>query len=84
MKVALKEINDDPAGAAALWVKADKSKLTAAEAEKIIRDKENKWTMTPEKVMVVADYMSRVKMIPVGPKNWKDMFIDAVHDLPGS
>jgi NitT/TauT family transport system substrate-binding protein len=84
MKIAMKDINDDPAGAAALWVKADKSKLTAADAEKIIRDKENKWTMTPEQVMVVADYMSRVKMIPVAPKSWKDMFIDAVHDLPGS
>lgn len=84
MQIAMKDINDDPAGAAALWVKADKSKLTPADAEKIIRDKENKWTMTPEKVMVVADYMGRVKMIPVTPKSWKDMFIDSVHDLPGS
>jgi NitT/TauT family transport system substrate-binding protein len=84
LKIAMKEINDDPAGSAALWVKADKSKLTPADAEKIIRDKENKWTMAPEKVMVVADYMGRVKMIPVAPKSWKDMFIDAVHDLPGS
>ena len=84
LRVAMKDIHDDPAGMAALWVKADKSKLTPAEAEKIIRDPENKWTMTPEKVMVVADYMGRVKMIPVTPKSWKDMFIDAVHDLPGS
>jgi NitT/TauT family transport system substrate-binding protein len=80
----MKEINDDPAGSAALWVKADKSKLTPAEAEKIIRDPENKWTMTPEKVMAVADYMGRVKMIPAAPKSWKDMFIDSVQDLPGS
>ena len=84
MKIAMKDIHDDPAGMAALWVKADKSKLTPAEAEKIVRDPENKWTMAPEKVMVVADYMGRVKMIPVTPKSWKDMFIDGVHDLPGS
>jgi NitT/TauT family transport system substrate-binding protein len=84
MRIAMKDIHDDPAGMAALWVKADKSKLTSAEAEKIIRDPENKWTMAPEKVMVVADYMGRVKMIPVTPKSWKDMFVDAVHDLPGS
>jgi NitT/TauT family transport system substrate-binding protein len=84
LRIAMKEINGDPAGSAALWVKADKSKLSPAEAEKIIRDKENKWTLTPEKVMVVADYMGRVKMIPVAPKTWKDMFIDAIHDLPGS
>jgi NitT/TauT family transport system substrate-binding protein len=84
LRIAIKEINDDPAGSAALWVKADKSKLLPAEAEKIIRDKENKWTLTPEKVMVVADYMGRAKMIPATPKSWKDLFIDAIHDLPGS
>ena len=84
VRIAMKEIHDDPAGMAALWVKADKSKLPVAEAEKIIRDPENSWSMTPQKTMVVADYMSRVKMVPVAPKDWKDMFIDAVHDLPGS
>jgi NitT/TauT family transport system substrate-binding protein len=84
MRAAIKDIYDDPAGMAALWVKADKSKLTPGEAEKIIRDPENKWTLTPEKTMVFADYMARVKMIPEAPKSWKDMFIDAIHDLPGS
>ena len=84
LRIAMKDINDDPAAAAALWVKADKSKLTPAEAEKIIRDKENTWTMTPQKVMVVADYMSRVGMVPAKAASWKDMFIDAVHNLPGS
>jgi len=84
LRIAMKEINEDPAGSAALWVKADKSKLTPAEAEKIIRDKENTWTLTPQKTMVVADYMGRVKMIPAVPASWKDMFIDAVHNLPGS
>ena len=80
----MKDINDDKAAAAALWVKADKSKLTPAEAEKIIRDKENTWTMTPQKVMDVASYMARVKMVPETPASWKDLFIDAVHNLPGS
>src|SRR5665647_132033 len=72
------------AAAAALWVKADKSKLTPAQAEHIIRDKENTWTMTPQKVMDFASYMGRVGMIPVTPTSWKDMFIDDIHNLPGS
>jgi NitT/TauT family transport system substrate-binding protein len=82
-RAATKFINDDPAAAAALWVKADNSKLSAAEAEKIIRDKVNVWTMTPQKLGMMAAYMGRAGMIPVTPKSWKDMFIDAVHDLPG-
>jgi NitT/TauT family transport system substrate-binding protein len=81
---AMKEIKADPHAAAELWVKADKSKIPVADAEKIIRDPENQWTTTPRKTMVFADYMSRVKMIPVKPASWKDMFIDAVHNLPGS
>ena len=84
MRAAMKDIQDDPAAAATLWVRADKSKLTPAEAEHIIRDKENTWTMTPQKVMDVASYMGRVGMIPVTPKGWKDMFIDDIHSLPGS
>ncbi len=80
---AIKFINDDPAAAAALWVKADNSKISVAEAEKIIRDKVNVWTMTPQKLGVMASYMGRAGMIPVTPSSWKDMFIDAIHDLPG-
>ncbi len=81
---AMKQIHDDPAGAAALWVKADKSKLSPAEALKIIQDKENTWTMTPQKTMVFAEYMARVGMVPVKATSWKDMFFDAIHNLPGS
>ena len=43
-------------------MKAENSKLPAAEAEKIIRLPENEWTMTPKKVMAYADFMSRVKV----------------------
>lgn len=84
LRIAMKEINDDPAGSAALWVTADKSKLTPAQAEKIIKDKDNTWTMTPQKVMDVAGYMGRVGMIPVTPASWKDMFISNIQNLPGS
>lgn len=84
LRIAMKDINDNPAAAAELWVKADKSKLTPEQALKIIKDPENTWTMTPQKVMVVAGYMGRVGMVPATPTDWKEMFVDAVHNLPGS
>jgi NitT/TauT family transport system substrate-binding protein len=84
LDAAIKQIHDDPAAAATLWVKADKSKLPAEEAERMIKLPENNWTMTPLKTMVFADYMARVGMVPVKATSWKDMFIDAVHNLPGS
>jgi len=84
LRTAIKQIHDDPAAAAALWIQADKSKLPVAEAERIIKLPENSWTDTPLKTIVFADYMARVGMVPVKATSWKDMFIDAIHDLPGS
>jgi NitT/TauT family transport system substrate-binding protein len=81
---AIKYIKSDPDGAAALWVKNTKSKLPVEEVARIVKLPENEWTMTPKKTMVFAEYMSRVGMIPVKPTSWKDYYIDAVHNLPGS
>lgn len=81
---AIKYIKSDPDGAAALWVKNTKSKLPVEEVARIVKLPENEWTMTPKKTMVFAEYMSRVGMIPVKPASWKDYYIDAVHNLPGS
>lgn len=81
---AIKYIKSDPDGAAALWVKNTHSKLPVAEVARIVKLPENEWTMTPKKTMVFAEYMSRVGMIPVKPTSWKDYYIDAIHNLPGS
>ncbi len=84
LDIAIKEIHADPAGSAALWVRVNHSKLPVAEAERIITLPENTFTTTPQKVMVVANYMADAKMVPIRPTSWKDMFIDAIHNLPGS
>jgi NitT/TauT family transport system substrate-binding protein len=81
---AMKMIAQDPAAAAAIWVKAESSKLPADYIEKLIRLPENKWTIVPKKVMVYADYMGRVGMIPARPASWRDVFFPDVHRLPGS
>jgi sulfonate transport system substrate-binding protein len=81
---AMKQIAADPAAAAALWVKAEGSKLSPAEAERIIRLPENEWTTVPKKIMDYADYMSRVGMLPVKPSSWRDVYFEDSHQLPGS
>lgn len=81
---AMKLIAADPAAAAALWVKAENSKLPAAEAERIIRLPENEWTMVPKKIMAYADFMARAGMIPAKPANWQELFFPDTHGLPGS
>jgi ABC-type nitrate/sulfonate/bicarbonate transport system substrate-binding protein len=84
LDIAMKEIKNDPKGSAALWVRVNHSKLPVEEAERIIELPENTFTTTPQKVMVVANYMADAKMVPNRPARWQDMFIDAIHKLPGS
>ena len=84
MRDAVKYVKADPASAAALWVKSNHSRLPVAEVEDIIKKPENRFTIVPERTMAFANYMADVKMVPNRPKSWKDMYIKAIHDLPGS
>jgi len=81
---AVKFINANRKEAAEIWVRAENSRMPAAEAERIIRLPENEWTMTPKKVMAYADFMSRNGLIPARPDSWKDLFFPEVRGLPGS
>lgn len=81
---AMAFIKSDPAAAAALWVKAENSKLSPQDAEKIIRLPENEWTTTPKKIMDYADFMHRTGMIATKPAAWSEPFFDDAHKLPGS
>lgn len=81
---SISRIKADPAAAAAIWVKAEKSKLSAADAEKIIRDPKNEWTTTPKKVLVYLDYMNRAGLVKAETKNWQDIFFSGLHDRKGS
>jgi NitT/TauT family transport system substrate-binding protein len=81
---AVKFINANRKEAAEIWVRAENSRMPAAEAERIIRLPENEWTMTPKKVMAYADFMSRNGLIPARPESWKDLFFPEMHGLPGS
>lgn len=77
-------IKADPAAAAAIWIKAENSKISAADAEKIIRDPNNVWTTTPKKVLVYLDYMNRAGLVAAKTTNWRDIFFDGIHSADGS
>jgi NitT/TauT family transport system substrate-binding protein len=81
---AIKQIDTDPAAAAALWVRAENAKLSAEYIEKLIRLPENEWTMVPKKVMSYAEYMGRVGMLRSRAATWRDIFFEDAHGLPGS
>ena len=76
-------INSDPAGAAALWVKAENAKIQPSEAERIIRLSQNEWTTTPKKVLVYLEFMNRVGLVAAKTTDWRDLFFKDIHAAAG-
>ncbi|MBN8967015.1 MAG: ABC transporter substrate-binding protein [Rhizobiales bacterium] len=84
LEESMSRIKSDPAAAAAIWIKAENSKLSAADAEKIIRDPKNEWTTTPKKILVYLDYMNRAGLVSAKTTNWQDVFFSGIHGANGS
>jgi NitT/TauT family transport system substrate-binding protein len=81
---AEKILRDEPARAAAIYVKLDNPKMDPAEVERMIRLPENEWTIVPKNMMAYCTFMHRVGALSVQPASWKDLFFPEVGDLPGS
>jgi NitT/TauT family transport system substrate-binding protein len=84
LESVMRRIKDDPAAAARAWIKAENSRMSAAEAEKLIRLPENEWTTVPKKIEDYAEFMARTGLIPTKPANWKDVFFPDIHGVAGS
>jgi NitT/TauT family transport system substrate-binding protein len=84
LEESMTRIKSDPAKAAAIWIKAENSKLSPADAEKIIRDSQNEWTTTPKKILTYLDYMNRAGLVSTKTSDWKDIFFSGIHGAPGS
>ena len=78
----MQQIARDPAAAAALWVRAENSKLSPDYVTRLIRL--NEWTMVPKKIMPYADFMHRTGFLPVKPANWQEVFFPDMHNLLGN
>jgi NitT/TauT family transport system substrate-binding protein len=84
LEESMTRIKADPAAAAAIWVKAENSKLSPADAEKIIRNPQNEWTTTPKKILTYLDYMNRAGLVTTKTNDWKNIFFSGIHGVPGS
>jgi NitT/TauT family transport system substrate-binding protein len=81
---AMRSINDDPAGAARLYIEAEKSKLPPDLVETIIRADDTRFTIEPQATMKFADFMARTGSIKAAPSSWKDLFFPEIHGRKGS
>jgi NitT/TauT family transport system substrate-binding protein len=83
LEEAIDLIKSDPRRAAETYVKAEDPKLDPAWVEKMIRDPENVFTMTPQNVMKFADFMAKTGAIRQSPASWKELF-PLLAERPGS
>jgi NitT/TauT family transport system substrate-binding protein len=74
----------DPKGAAEIYLKVTKEKITVDELTAIIKQPDAVFSATPVRYMLWADYMHRIGMIKQKPASWKDFTFPLIHDRNGS
>ncbi|WP_207477121.1 ABC transporter substrate-binding protein [Arenibaculum pallidiluteum] len=74
----------NPKEAAALYIKAENSKLEPAFVENLVTDKATRFTSAPENTMKFAEFMHQVGLIKEKPASWKDLFVPELHGKAGS
>jgi NitT/TauT family transport system substrate-binding protein len=77
-------IKANPKEAAALYIKAENSKLAPDFVEGIIRDKDVNFTTIPEGAQKFADFEAKVGLIKQAPASWRDLFWSGLGEKPGS
>lgn len=76
---AMARINADPDAAAKVWLDAEHPKISDAEAKKIVRDPETKWTTAPQNIFAFYQYMYKVGIVTAKAASWKDPFFPSMN-----
>jgi len=81
---AMARINADPAAAAKIWLQTEHPKISKAEAEKIVRDPQTKWTTAPQNIFAFYQYMHKAGIVTTEASSWKDLFFPGMKLASGS
>jgi ABC-type nitrate/sulfonate/bicarbonate transport system substrate-binding protein len=77
-------VNDKPAEAARLYVTSERSRSSADDILKDIKQDGLKYVMTPTGLIKFATFMRKIGMTKAVPASWKDYAFEHLHGLPGS
>jgi len=81
---AIELIRTDKPKAAAIYVKAEPSKLPAEYFAKVLEDPDVRFTLAPENSVKIAEYLARIGTLKQKPADWKDAFFPEVHGESGN
>ena len=72
------------AEAAAIYIRAEQSKLDPAFVLSVIDNKDVSFTTIPQGTFKYASFLARIGAIKNKPTSWKDYTFEELHDKPGS
>ena len=81
---AQKYITDNREEAARIYLRITKDTDSVEDIVQMLSDPKVEYELTPKGLMAFADFMHRIGTIKSKPESWKELFLDQVHDLPGS
>ncbi len=81
---AMTSIRDHPEEAAAVWARAEHSRLGVPAVADMIRRPENEWTTTPRRVMDFMAFMQAAGALAARADTWRDLFFPEAYGLDGS
>src|SRR5689334_4754686 len=74
----------DMPGAAAIYAKLSKVKVSEPEIVEMLKDPDTQFSTTPVSVMDFADFMHLAGTIKAKPASWRDLFVAPLHERKGS
>jgi len=77
-------VANDRKQAATLYLQASRDKIPITELIDILGDPALRYSLAPSGTMVFAQFMYRTGSIKLKPANWKSLFFEDIHHLPGS
>jgi len=77
-------IRTDKPTSAAIYVKAEPSKLPAEYFAKVLEEPDVRFTLAPENSVKIAEYLARIGTLKQKPSDWKDYFFPELHAEKGS
>lgn len=78
-------INANKRAAAEIYLRlSGDKKSTVGEILQLLQDPEIQYSVVPNRVMVVAEFLMKVGAIKRKVSSWRDLYFQEVHNLPGS
>lgn len=77
-------IKKDTRKAAEIYLEVTKEKTTVDDLVAMMSQPGFEFGTTPQNVVKMAQFMNRIGSISAAPKDWKELFFDNIHHLPGS